>query len=68
MSSSTPSISPLQRWLIVGIASIGFAFDIYQLLMLPLILRPALQELLGTRASAEFDNWFGLLFFVPAIF
>jgi len=68
-SSSTFSISPLQRWLIVIIASIGFAFDTYQLLMLPLILRPALLELLPPgRAAAEFDNWFGLLFFVPALF
>ena len=30
------------QWLICVIASIGFAFDIYELLMLPLILRPAL--------------------------
>ena len=27
------------KWLILVIASIGFAFDIYELLMLPLILR-----------------------------
>ena len=32
------------QWLICVIASIGFAFDIYELLMLPLILAPALRE------------------------
>jgi MFS family permease len=32
-------------WLICIIASIGFAFDIYELLMLPLIIKPALASL-----------------------
>ena len=36
--------TPIQ-WLICIIAAIGFAFDIYELLMLPLIVRPALMEL-----------------------
>ena len=30
------------EWLICAMAAIGFAFDIYELLMLPLIVRPAL--------------------------
>ncbi len=33
------------QWLICVIASIGFAFDIYELLMLPLIVKPALATL-----------------------
>ena len=33
------------QWLICVIAAIGFAFDIYELLMLPLVLAPALKEL-----------------------
>ena len=46
MNPSTPGGTRLGRvaWLICIIASIGFAFDIYELLMLPLIVRPALQE------------------------
>ena len=36
--------TPIQ-WLICIIAAIGFAFDIYELLMLPLVVRPALMEL-----------------------
>lgn len=35
----------LTHWLICIIASIGFAFDIYELLMLPLIVKPAIAAL-----------------------
>ena len=46
----------------------GFAFDIYELLMLPLIVRPALQELVGAMpGSPEFQMWVGRLFYIPAI-
>jgi MFS family permease len=34
------------QWLICTIAALGFAFDIYELLVMPLIARPALAELL----------------------
>src|SRR5262249_23336691 len=38
-----------------------------ELLMLPLIVRPALQELIGaTPGSAAFNTWVALLFYVPA--
>jgi MFS family permease len=33
------------QWLICAIAAIGFAFDIYELLMLPLIIKPAVAAL-----------------------
>jgi len=57
----------LQIWLICIIAAIGFAFDIYELLMLPLILRPALLELTGAQPGTDqFNFYFGLLFYVPA--
>ena len=57
------------QWLICIIASIGFAFDIYELLMLPLIVGPALQDLASVaRGTPEFGQWVGLLFFVPAVF
>ncbi len=56
------------QWLICFIAVIGFAFDIYELLMLPLIVRPALMELIGAApGSPEFAVWVGRLFFIPAI-
>src|SRR5689334_9301889 len=45
----------------------GFAFDIYELLMLPLIVRPALLELTGAApGSPEFQMWVGRLFYIPA--
>lgn len=48
MTGSSPAPQKLSavQWLICVIASIGFAFDIYELLMMPLIARPALAELL----------------------
>src|SRR5437870_9453134 len=61
-------LTPVQ-WLICVIASIGFAFDIYELLMLPLILPPALLELVSASArpgTPEFEKWVAVMFFVPA--
>jgi MFS family permease len=56
------------EWLICFVAALGFAFDIYELLMLPLIVGPALLELLGARpGSPEFNLWVGWLFWLPAI-
>ena len=43
-------LTPVQ-WTVCVIAAIGFAFDIYELLMLPLIVGPALQELGGLHAG-----------------
>lgn len=60
-------LTPIQ-WLICAIAALGFAFDIYELLMLPLIVRPALMALGGIRpGSPEFNNWVGLFFYLPAV-
>ena len=49
MNSPAGSPAPLPRhvlWLVCIIASIGFAFDTYELLMLPLVAGPALAEIL----------------------
>jgi len=57
-------LTPVQ-WVICVIASIGFAFDTYELLMLPLIVRPALMDLMTAAPdSAEFNTWVGILFYV----
>ncbi len=56
------------QWLICAVAALGFAFDIYELLMLPLIVRPALLELAGAApGSPEFNQWVGMLFYLPAV-
>lgn len=62
----TSRLTPVQ-WLICAIAAIGFAFDIYEILMLPLIVRPALLELTGAApGSPAFQMWVGRLFYLPA--
>jgi len=59
-------LTPVQ-WLICIVAVIGFAFDTYELMMLPLILPPALQEPGNIRlGSARFGLWRDLMFYVPA--
>lgn len=64
------------QWLICTMAAIGFAFDIYELLMLPVVLKPALAELGGRTAegalvyapgSPGYVAWARTLFFLPAI-
>jgi MFS family permease len=57
------------HWLICIIASIGFAFDIYEILMLPLIGKGAIGELVPeARDKANLAYfWRMMLFFVPAM-
>lgn len=56
------------EWMIVILASIGFAFDTYELLMLPLILPPAIRALGGYQfGSPEFAMWRDLMFYLPAV-
>ncbi len=66
----------LTAWLVCAIAAIGFAFDIYELLMLPLVIKPALAALGGLTpegtpllvpGSPEYTKWARTLFFVPAL-
>jgi MFS family permease len=67
-SQPAPRLTSTQ-WLICAIAAIGFAFDTYELLMLPLIVGPAIRELVGAQpGTVEYANWVSRLFFVPAIF
>ena len=66
-SDAAARLSP-GEWLICAVAALGFAFDLYEVLVLPLVLRPALATLgpLGPGDPA-FDRWVGLLFYVPAL-
>ena len=66
----------LTGWLVCAIAAIGFAFDIYELLMLPLVIKPALAALGGMTpegvpllvpGSPEYTKWARALFFLPAL-
>ena len=64
--SKSPRLTPVQ-WLICTIAVIGFAFDTYEILMLPLIAPTALPDLTGAQpGSPVFQMWVGRLFYIPA--
>jgi MFS family permease len=64
-ASAYGGLTPLQ-WLICGIAAFGFAFDLYEIVVLPLIVRSALVALGNLRpGSPEFNFWVGLVFYVP---
>jgi MFS family permease len=55
------------QWLIVSMAAIGFAFDIYELLMAQFIIRPAIIDLTGAKpGTPEFAALAGQQFYVPA--
>src|SRR5437588_1217876 len=59
-------------WLILFVAVVGFAFDTYELLMLPLIARPALTELLHVDPATASGNamilkWTGYMMWASAV-
>ena len=67
MVPQSPRLTGVQ-WAICAVAALGFAFDTYELLVLPLIVRPALMEMAKVRpGTPEFNSWVGLLFYVPAL-
>ena len=64
---AAPRLTPLQ-WLICAIAALGFAFDIYEILMAPLVVGPAIGELTGLKpGTPDFNFWVGMFFWVPAL-
>src|SRR6187551_38686 len=66
-TEATSALTPLQ-WLICAVAALGFAFDSYELLMLPLIVRPALADLLGVAPnSLAVNEWVGTMQYIPAV-
>lgn len=71
LPSASQRLTPVQ-WLICVIAAIGFAFDTYVLLMMPLIARPALGELLHVDPNTASGNaavlaWTGYINLGPAV-
>ena len=68
--SITPAPARLTalQWVICGVAALGFAFDSYELLMLPIIIRPALADLLHVAPnSLVVNDWVGTVQYVPAV-
>src|SRR5438477_6070935 len=75
MSSAAATSEPppssklgLTGWLIILVAVIGFAFDTYELLMLPLIAGPALAEILGVPTNSPLvTQWVGSELWITAL-
>ncbi len=56
------------QWLIVSLASIGFAFDIYELLMMQFVIKDLIVELTDYKPGSDgFRYWGSMLFYVPAL-
>ncbi len=65
-----PPTAPLGKkvWLVVIVAAIGFLFDTYELLMTPLVLAPALSELLHVPPNhPEVTAWVGRVLWMTAL-
>ena len=70
MQSTEPPTARLTRieWLVIAVACVGFAFDLYETLMMALLVRPAIAELGGLkRGPPAFNLWVGVLFYVPNV-
>lgn len=67
-SATSPApLTPLQ-WVICVTAAVGFAVDSVVLLMAPLVIPPALVELLGVPATnPRVNEWVGFMLYVPAV-
>jgi MFS family permease len=66
-SSERKPVSSVQ-WLIITVASIGFLFDTYELLMTPLVAAPAIAELLKVPQNNPLvTEWVGRLLWISAL-
>src|SRR5580765_4028340 len=66
-AGARPTLS-LTQWLIIIIASIGFLFDTYELLMTPLAAPPAIAELLKVPLNhPAVTAWTGRLLWITAL-
>ena len=68
MPSSTAPRLTLTHWLVIAIASIGFLFDTYELLMTPLAGVPAIAELLNVPPNNPLvTDWMGRMLWMTAL-
>jgi len=67
-AAPSPGLAPVTRWLVCIVAAIGFLFDTYELLMLPVIGRSALSELLQVPGNNPLiSKWIGLMLWSAAV-
>jgi MFS family permease len=70
LETGITAAAPLGRtaWLVLIVAAIGFLFDTYELLMTPLVLAPALSELLGVLPNhPDVRDWVGRVLWMTAL-
>jgi MFS family permease len=68
MSSTVSPTLTTRHWLVIIIASIGFLFDTYELLMTPLVAAPAIAELLRVPMNNPLVTaWVGRLLWISAL-
>jgi len=68
VSSSPKQSFDKTAWLVLTVAAIGFLFDTYELLMTPLVLAPALSELLKLPPNhPEVTAWVGRVLWMTAL-
>src|SRR5215471_2202903 len=66
-SGPAPRLTAVQ-WLICAVAALGFAFYLYEVVVLPVVVRPAIAALGSLKpGDAAFDHWVSLLFYVPSV-
>src|SRR3954469_9254748 len=68
-SSTAPSGSlTFRHWLVLAVASIGFLFDTYELLMTPLVGVPAIAEMLKLPPNhPSVTEWMGRMLLMTAL-
>jgi MFS family permease len=59
-------LSPVE-WLICGVVTCGFVFDAFEIVIMPITVRPALMSLGLVPGTSIFNRWIGLLLYVPAV-
>ncbi len=66
MQSTEPATARFTRveWLVIAVACVGFTFDLYETLMMALLVRPAISELGGFKPGTHAFNLWVLLFYV----
>src|SRR5262245_18933113 len=65
---ASPSFSRTTRWLVIATAGFGFAFDLYEMVVQAIVLRPMLMELGPFQpGTPEFNHWAGICLFVPVV-
>src|ERR1043165_8654851 len=70
MNAGSSPAKPFTRteWLVLVVAAIGFLFDTYELLLLPLIAAPAIAEILQVPANNPIvTDWVGRLLWMAAL-